>query len=370
MFFHRCIDKMTSFLSSGPEDENIGKVALFDGTNFNKQRRECVRTSLEQIGLKTPQILFVECITIDEELILQNIAAANDPEAGLPDSGLEPEEAIRVYKERRSLYSKVYEPLDDSDDHLSWVKLINGGKKVQMNSIEGFIPGRIVAFLIGLNANPQQIYLCRHGLSQYNSLGRLGGDSSLSREGENFALKLAEFVEQRINAPKPDGSLMKVRLWTSSLRRTIETARHIKHPHDGDWVQMRPRVWRALDELHAGQFDGWTYEEIERLHPEEARRRSADKLHYQYPRGESYLDVIRRLDPIVHELEKTQHPIMIIAHQGVLRLLYAYFRGLPRDVAPRLDIPVHTVLRLTPRAYSCGEEAWPISPPDLAPDSC
>ena len=40
------------------------------------------------------------------------------------------------------------------------------------------------------------------------------------------------------------------RLWTSSLRRTINTARHIKHDiHDDGWVTMRPRVWNNLDEL-------------------------------------------------------------------------------------------------------------------------
>jgi hypothetical protein len=36
--------------------------------------------------------------------------------------------------------------------------------------------------------------------------------------------------------------------------------------------------------------------------PEEWNRRQQDKLAYRYPRGESYLDVIHRLDPIVHEV--------------------------------------------------------------------
>ena len=63
---------------------------------------------------------------------------------------------------------------------------------------------------------------------------------------------------------------------------------------------MRPREWRALDEIYAGVFDGMSYEEIESRFPAEFALRSADKLTYRYPRGESYLDVMQRLDPIIH----------------------------------------------------------------------
>ena len=33
---------------------------------------------------------------------------------------------------------------------------------------------------------------------------------------------------------------------------------------------MRPRVWRGLDEIYAGVFDGMTYAEIEQRFPAEA----------------------------------------------------------------------------------------------------
>ena len=41
----------------------------------------------------------------------------------------------------------------------------------------------------------------------------------------------------------------------------------------------------TLDEIKAGAFDGLTYEEIERLHPEEFELREKDKLRYRYPEG-------------------------------------------------------------------------------------
>ena len=66
---------------------------------------------------------------------------------------------------------------------------------------------------------------------------------------------------------------------------------------------MRQKRWNNLDEIYAGVCDGMTYKEIEAQMPEEWNRRQQDKLAYRYPRGESYLDVIHRLDPIVHEVD-------------------------------------------------------------------
>ena len=62
---------------------------------------------------------------------------------------------------------------------------------------------------------------------------------------------------------------------------------------------MSRRELRNLDEIYAGVCDGMTYEEIEANYPEEFALRRENKLGYRYPRGESYLDVISRLDPLI-----------------------------------------------------------------------
>ena len=87
--------------------------------------------------------------------------------------------------------------------------------------------------------------------------------------------------------------------------------------NDIEWVQMRPRAWHHLDELFAGSCDGMTYEEIEDLYQEEFQLRESDKLAYRYPRGESYLDVIARLEPIIMEMERHREPLLIVGHQGM-----------------------------------------------------
>ena len=142
------------------------------------------------------------------------------------------------------------------------------------------------------------------------------------------------------------------RLWTSTLKRTIDTARHIPHPvlelrGGGVWHQMLPRVYRNLDEIFAGDYEGMTYKEVEARFQGESILRKKDKLGYRYPRGESYLDLIARLDPLMHELESYTEPLLIVSHQATLRIIYSYLVGLPRADAPKIEVPLHTVIKLS-----------------------
>lgn len=49
--------------------------------------------------------------------------------------------------------------------------------------------------------------------------------------------------------------------------------------------------------------------------------RDKDKFSYRYVGGESYKDLVLRLEPIIMELER-QRSILIIGHQAVLRAIY------------------------------------------------
>ena len=54
--------------------------------------------------------------------------------------------------------------------------------------------------------------------------------------------------------------------------------------------------------------------------------------------------------------------MLVIAHNAVLRALYAYFQGVARERCPYLPIPLHTVIELTPHAYGCHETRLPLKP--------
>ena len=68
------------------------------------------------------------------------------------------------------------------------------------------------------------------------------------------------------------------------------------------------------------------------------------------------MDVILRLEPLAHELERTREPVLIVGHQGIHRIIYAYFMGLKREEAPYVSIPLNIVIKLSPHAYGCVEE--------------
>ena len=42
-----------------------------------------------------------------------------------------------------------------------------------------------------------------------------------------------------------------------------------------------------------------TYEAIQEKYPKEFALRDQDKYHYRYPKGESYEDVVQRLEPVI-----------------------------------------------------------------------
>lgn len=44
------------------------------------------------------------------------------------------------------------------------------------------------------------------------------------------------------------------------------------------------------------------------------KQRNINKLTYRYPRGESYLDLISRIEPILYEIERSKEPVVVIAH--------------------------------------------------------
>ena len=177
---------------------------------------------------------------------------------------------------------------------------------------------------------PRSVWFTRHGESEFNVLGQIGGDSPLSAARRAYARALADVVRDRIRAD--------VVVWTSTLRRTIETARDLGLP---------ARAWRALDEIDAGICDGMTYAEIAAAMPGEYEARSADKFRYRYPRGESYQDVIQRLEPVIFELERERAPVLVVGHQAVLRALYAYMMDRPAE-----RVPLRSPSRSTPSSSS------------------
>lgn len=311
-----------------------GDVGIYDATNSTAERRAFVRTRCEQAGL---QVLFVEMHCDDPAIVEHNIRATK---LSSPDyENVDEAAAVQDFRRRIDHYVRAYQPVSEAEG--SFLRVSGAGRNLTVSQIDGYLAGRLVFFLMNLHLTDRPVLLTRHGESMYNVHDRIGGDSELSAAGHRYAQSLAAFVARRY----PDDSSIAV--WSSSLRRAVQTAAALGR---------RSVAWRTLDEINAGICDGMTYEQIKQEMPNEYEARARDKFRYRYPRGESYEDVIARLDTVIIELERTRKPVLVIAHQAVLRAIYAYFHNIPPEQCTRLQIPLHTVIELQPHAYGCQEE--------------
>eukprot|EP00931_Biecheleriopsis_adriatica_P010043 TRINITY_DN11113_c0_g1_i1.p1 TRINITY_DN11113_c0_g1~~TRINITY_DN11113_c0_g1_i1.p1 ORF type:complete len:254 (-),score=41.04 TRINITY_DN11113_c0_g1_i1:76-837(-) len=173
-----------------------------------------------------------------------------------------------------------------------------------------------------------------------------------------------------------DAGKLPGRLWTSSLRRTIDTAKYIEHPvlecgPDGKpFYQMRGYQFRNTDEIYAGEYDGFRIDEIKEVAPDVDAARKRDKLGFRYPRGESYYDIIARLESVMSHLERIHEPILLISHQAVLRLVYSWLTHKSRDDALDTSVPQHEVIKITFDGLGGPpvETRFPLGPTKLVDD--
>uniref|UniRef100_A0A7N6A4Y4 6-phosphofructo-2-kinase/fructose-2,6-bisphosphatase 2 n=1 Tax=Anabas testudineus TaxID=64144 RepID=A0A7N6A4Y4_ANATE len=314
-----------------------GQIAVFDATNTTRERRDLIQAFVKENSFK---VFFVESVCDDPEVIAANILEVKVSSPDYPERHRE--RVMDDFLKRIECYKVTYQPLDpdDYDKDLSFIKVMNVGRRFLVNRVQDYIQSKIVYYLMNIDVHSHSIYLCRHGESNHNVEGRIGGDAELSPRGKQFAHALRDFIEEH--------KLSDLKVWTSQLRRTIQTAEELGVPYE---------QWKILNEIDAGVCEEMTYEMIQNSFPEEFALRDQDKYHYRYPGGESYQDLVQRLEPVIMELER-QGNVLVICHQAVMRCLLAYFLDKSAEDLPYMKCPLHTVLKLTPVAYGCKVEMF------------
>lgn len=135
-------------------------VAVYDATNTTKARRKNIVERCHEFGQSHSidvQVLFVESVCEDEDIVTENIRAVKITS---PDyAGLDPVHASVDFRERIRHYEEVYETMDESE--LTYLKLINVGKKVIVNRIRGYLESRMVYYLMNLHIEKRSIFFTR-----------------------------------------------------------------------------------------------------------------------------------------------------------------------------------------------------------------
>uniref|UniRef100_A0A672SBY6 6-phosphofructo-2-kinase/fructose-2,6-bisphosphatase 2 n=1 Tax=Sinocyclocheilus grahami TaxID=75366 RepID=A0A672SBY6_SINGR len=298
-------------------NEEGGQIAVFDATNTTRERWDLIINFVQENAYK---VFFVESVCDDPEVIAANILVC------YVVIHTERERVMDDFLKRIECYKVTYEPLDpdEYDKNLSFIKVMNVGRRFLVNRVQDYIQSNIVYYLMNIHVHSHSIYLCRHGESEHNIQGRIGGDSELSPRGRQFASALCEFIEEH--------KLSNLKVWTSQLRRTIQMAEELGVPYE---------QWKILNEIDAGVCEEMTYEMILNTFPEEF----------------SYQDLVQRLEPVIMELERQGHAL-VICHLAVMRCLLAYFLDKSADDLPYLKCLLHMVMKLTPVAYGCKVEMF------------
>ncbi|KAI7902654.1 6-phosphofructo-2-kinase-domain-containing protein [Cokeromyces recurvatus] len=380
----KVLERLIEWLRSG------GRVAIHDATNSTIQRRQLLIDRLS----KEPDIkvLILESVCTDKMVLERNFRLKL---SGPDYKDMNPAKALSDFRHRVANYEKAYDSVGDwEEEHdIQYCKLVNVGKKVIAYNISGYLSGQCVFYLMNFNLAERQIFVTRHGESEDNLLGRIGGDAPLSGKGRRFSRALSRFVRQRRIAFALDLAKRKIQeeseakdplkdsddesqeeehkdakvrataeainnsqftIWTSMLKRSMQTAEAFD-PDEYDIKHIR-----FLNEINSGSREGMTYEEIKAQYPTEFKARQENKLFYRYPGigGESYIDVIHRLQSMIIELERMSQSCLIITHRVVLRILLGYLLEWSQTQMPHMLVPIHTVYELRPKPYGVELTSW------------
>lgn len=364
------LDHLLDFLLS--DDGNVG---IFDATNTTKARRKWIVETINKRTKGLVKILFLESICTDENLIEKNIHLKL---SGPDYKKMNPEKALNDFRQRLANYEKVYETIDEFEESeneqydIQYVKIINAGNKVISYNISGYLSSQCVFFLLNFNLTDRQIWLTANGESIFNVQNRLGGDSDLTKKGTSFAKALPKFISKKRQEFKlkqynkefindtttfktsVNSKLKNFNIWTSTLKRTIETAHYF--PRD----EFSFKSFKILNDLGCGSYDSITEEDFRYLHSEEYMELLENKLSYRYPGlgGESYLDVISRLRPIIIELERLKDHVLIVSHRVIIRVLLCYFMNLSKEMLTELDVQHNYVYCVEPKPYGLDLNIW------------
>ncbi|MGB7604368.1 MAG: alpha-ribazole phosphatase [Lutisporaceae bacterium] len=165
-----------------------------------------------------------------------------------------------------------------------------------------------------------RLYLVRHGETEFNKRGCYYGwtDCELSQNG----VGQAELLHEVFQEIKLDVTI------SSDLKRAVDTANIICSGKDIE-VHRDTR----LRELNFGAWEGKHYTDIMQQYKENWEEWTSDWQNAAPIQGESFAELCQKVCQCIDELLVRYHDkeILIVAHQGVLRIIITYLLNIPMD---------------------------------------
>ena len=168
---------------------------------------------------------------------------------------------------------------------------------------------------------PNNIYIIRHGQTQWNKSGIFQGslDSPLTKEGIKHVQKIAQLLKKK-----------QIRnIFTSPLGRAKQTAKIIASE-----INAKVIIVTDFREMSFGIFEGKGQETVKSLFGEFFVKREKNrfyKLYEPYPEGESYFDVFLRVVRSLTKILPYHQNFAIVSHESVNRIIRGVIRELPPE---------------------------------------
>ena len=272
----KCREDILHFLNH----EN-GQIAIYDAVNPLSMGRRALAKEFEKHKIQT---LFIESHCTDERIIEENVRSVK---ISSPDYvGWSPEDAVKDYLKRINARIPHFETMEEKELH--YVKMVNAGQRVIVNNCAfGYLSQRIVFYLLNLHIKSRQTYFCRAGTTKDEESYK--ADASLSPEGEDYARKMAETLighreaERKSlidNGAPASTELKSLTVWTSTRRRTVETAAYLEQKG------FRVRQRSQMSQLNPGVCERLSEKKILEKYPDEVAKHEQDPYHHRYPRAE------------------------------------------------------------------------------------
>lgn len=195
-------------------------------------------------------------------------------------------------------------------------------------------------------AKPLSVYFIRHGQTDWNAEERLQGqlDIPLNDLGRAQARRNGRALRDMLADPR---ALDYVASPLARCRETMEIVRaELALPRRGY------RVEPALKEIHFGDWQGFTWDELKALNAGAIEARFADAWNTVSPGagGESYAQLSARA---VAWFASVTRDTVVVAHGGVKRCLRGHVEDLDRADIPHLAAPQDKIM-----VIKSGAVAW------------
>jgi probable phosphoglycerate mutase len=186
------------------------------------------------------------------------------------------------------------------------------------------------------------LYILRHGETAWNTERRMQGtkNSNLTERGRAQAVAMGRAL--RAELEREPGPTVFLR---SPLGRTVETALLV-----GRELGIEPTAWRddpRLAELAYGQWEGFTWKEIEAKHPDALSQWRADPHAFCPPGGETHFELRRRSQAALADIIAANVRTVVVSHGVSGAVMRGINLGLDAKAMFVLEKPQDAFFRLS-----------------------